>query len=463
MSNKKPSETTPNEGRAGADGVPQSDGLNRRGLLRMAAASAGLAAVGGTVLTACGGGEDATTVDGRKEPLAGGPKPPITTPTITCAPNGTDGKHVIDVTVCAPAGGTGLPAGFSVQWMTCDAFNNGTTVTDPVTFVTTTINLPGQWPADSDAAAAAGVLCKSSFSGNANQTKYNLAAGACLTVYAGSFSIEADPNNPDNNPSLGYSTSCPGPLECDTCYVFRAFGHATSKLIRSAFSLNCESTTNACNVVVNHFTGCTKTQGYFGSNAKPDGSPPANGAWDAVGCAITALRGSAVIGGASRSATFTTVAAIAAYLPGGGSSGALVPSPTTNPTNTTASGGGTLAAQALTLTLNIAVSGNCANNCAAGNYPAGFGDAYICGVTIATALTDSSTFSATFAAWVNGKQVKDVLAEANNILNGTATAGLSASELNDLCTRLNESFDGTPCCGATYFGSGHLFVGGCPA
>jgi hypothetical protein len=326
-----------------SEAEPISNPLSRRDFLKIAGVAAGAAAasqIPGSVLAAAG-----------PKP----PKPPITTPTITCAPNGTDGTSVIDIRVCAPSGGTGLPAGFSVQWMTCDAFDNGTTIPNPLgpSYPDIVINYPGQWPADSDAAAAAGVLCKSSFSGNAHDTQYNLAAAQCKTVYAGTFSNEADPNNPDNNPSLGYSTSCPGPLDCDTCYVFRAFGHATSTYKRSEYSLNCESTTDACEEL-------------------HDGI-------DDASC----------------------------------------------------------------------------------NPPTGSG--------CATPLTASTVFPAGSAALVNGKTVQQILDEANNVLNGgTPTLGLTASQLNDLCTRLNESFDGGEgtdgtCCGATYFGLGHLFVGGCPA
>ena len=396
--------------------------LNRRDFLKIAGIAAGAAAVSGAIP---GGILDA----------AG--KPPVTTPTITCAPNGTDGKNVIDVTVCAPYPGTGLPAGFSVQWMTCDDFENGTVY-----------NLPGAWPTDSDAAAAAGVLCKASFSGNAKETIYNLAAGNCLTVYAGSFSNGQDPNNPDNNPSQGYSTTCSGPLECDTCYVFRAFGHATSKLNRSAFSLKCDSTTNLCEEGLNPFSGCTKSQGYFKNYVQHKAE---------IDCAVANLGSNNPINGVS----FTSGAQAAAYL---GDTGPGSPS--------------TLKKQLLALALNIAVSdGGCANYCSStcvknqdGSvtgceaYPAGFGNAVLCGIVDGvTPFKAPATFPVGSAAALNGQTVNQVF----DTVNGGGTYGLSVGDLTTLLDLLNLAFhenDTNPgCCGPSDFGANHLFVGSCPA
>src|SRR5262245_41268903 len=43
----------------------------------------------------------------------------IDPPSIECAGSSSD---YIDIQVCAPSGGTGLPAGFTLQWMTCADF-----------------------------------------------------------------------------------------------------------------------------------------------------------------------------------------------------------------------------------------------------------------------------------------------------------------------------------------------------
>jgi hypothetical protein len=365
--------------------------LSRRDFLKIAGVAAGAAAV-------------STAIPGGVLDAAG--KPPVTQPTISCVPNGTDGASVIDVTVCAPAGGTGLPAGFSVQWMTCDDYAaNG-----------------NAWFASDDPR-----LCKASFSGNTSGTTYNLAAGTCLTVFAGSFEL--------NNPQ-GYSTTCEGPLDCDTCYVFRAFGHATSKLNRSADSTNCESTTDDCPAT--GFTGCTKSQGYFRNAGSTDGTDD---------CAVANLGANNPVNGV----TFTSGAQAAAYLAqtGPGSPSALQK-------------------QLLGLALNIAVSdGGCTNYCDGvdnGPYPAGFGAAVICGIVDGvTPLTGTSTFPTGSAAALNGQTVDQVF----DTVNGSGTYGLSTGNLTALLDLLNLSFDVHPlddgtCCGASTFGQNHLFVGSCP-
>jgi hypothetical protein len=137
-----------------------------------------------------------------------GKKEAMDTPQISCA-GGTQVSR--SVTICAPGSGTGLPAGFSLQWMTCDAYAaNG-----------------NQWFDSEDLR-----LSKASFSGNANASRYNLAPGQCVTVNIGDFLFDA-----------GASTNSSGNLTCGTCYVFRAFGHATNTLDRSAFTndLNCST------------------------------------------------------------------------------------------------------------------------------------------------------------------------------------------------------------------------------
>lgn len=149
----------------------------------------------------------------------------ITTPVITC---GNSTQTSIELQVCAPTGGTGLPAGFSIQWMSKAAYAaNG-----------------NQWYASEDDR-----LCKASFSGNANLSRYNVAAGECVTVRVGDFLLDE-----------GASTNCGDILTCETEYVFRAFGHATNTLNRSDFTnppLSCS--TRKCGT-----TGpCTYTQGYW--------------------------------------------------------------------------------------------------------------------------------------------------------------------------------------------------------
>lgn len=157
-------------------------------------------------------------------------------PTITCA-----GSTEAGITVTVTAGSEGAAAGFSLQWMTKEDFDlNG-----------------GMWYASDDPR-----LCKSSYSGNAGGAKnpdtnpWSLGAGDSVDVLLG-----------DNFDEIGYSTTCPGDLLCDTTYVIRAFAHATGSFQRSDFTGNLECSTLDCE-------GCTFTQGYWKTHG-PEGCNPA--------------------------------------------------------------------------------------------------------------------------------------------------------------------------------------------
>lgn len=150
------------------------------------------------------------------------PKPKMSTPTLSCA---TSTQVSIEITFTA--GATGAPAGFSLQWMTAAAYAaNG-----------------NQWASSDDPG-----LCKGSFSGNANLSRYNLGPGESVTVRVGEFLF-------DN----GASTNCGDALVCGTAYVFRAFAHANSSLQRSEFTSNLTCSTLSCTTS----EGCTYTQGYW--------------------------------------------------------------------------------------------------------------------------------------------------------------------------------------------------------
>jgi len=127
------------------------------------------------------------------------------------------GETSIEVTVCAPKEGgrsTGDPAGFSLQWMSCDDFAaNG-----------------DRWAGSDDPR-----LCAASFSGNARGSRYELAPGACVTVNVGDLVLDA-----------GASTSCNDALSCGTCEVFRAFAHATRTLQKSGFTNDLTASTTEC-------------------------------------------------------------------------------------------------------------------------------------------------------------------------------------------------------------------------
>ncbi|QIX62406.1 fimbrillin family protein [Hymenobacter lutimineralis] len=120
----------------------------------------------------------------------------LSTPTLSQA---FTNKTFIGVQVTA--GATGAPAGFSLQWMTAADFAAS----------------GGVW---NDALA-----CKASFSGNARDSRYALAAGESAVVNVGSLLL-------DN----GASASCTDALACGTTYVFRAFAHAEKSSKRSAFT-----------------------------------------------------------------------------------------------------------------------------------------------------------------------------------------------------------------------------------
>jgi hypothetical protein len=149
-------------------------------------------------------------------------KTKLDAPAITCS--GAT-QVSIDLQVCA--GATGAPAGFSIQWLTAAALAaNG-----------------GNWLSSDDPG-----LCKASFSGNANLSRYNLGADECVIVEVGDFLFDE-----------GASTNCGEVLQCGTDYVFRAFAHATSALQRSDFTGNRTCTTLSCG----HEESCTLTQGYW--------------------------------------------------------------------------------------------------------------------------------------------------------------------------------------------------------
>jgi hypothetical protein len=199
----------------------QKSALGLRSLLLIAVA--GLAAVG-TLSVAIGAG----------------PKPKLGTPTISCS-SATPAS--ITLQVCG--GATGAPAGFSIQWMTLADF---------------TAN--GGWYSSDDPR-----LCKASFSGNANDSRYILAAGACVEVEIGDFLF-------DN----GASTNCASALHCGTTYVFHSFAHATNSQVKSDWTPNLTCATQACPE-----TCYTLSQGYFRNHVGFDdlGAPVDFSAWPA--------------------------------------------------------------------------------------------------------------------------------------------------------------------------------------
>jgi hypothetical protein len=401
-------------------------------------------------------------------PASAGPKPPFSTPVLSCPEVADD--NTIELGVCA--GLTGAPAGFSVQWLTCDALADGPDGQPGTTDDNT-------WPA-SDAG-----LCKASFSGNANGSAWNLGSNACTSVVIGGLN-DTDP---------GVSFNCNEPLSCETCYVFRAFAHANSSYNRSAFTANHECDTAACDDGgFEPKEYCTRSQGYFGSGnnsrsveagcfgGDPTGvvcpPPPADEPlidlgggvftyhWETTGVCSDVQPGGGVF------LLDTGVAALRTALGGGGASSYF----NGNGNNATNMGtGGGLASQTGALSLNILFSGNPCTEGTLGfpdGYPAGYGDVVLCGFVEGDTFTiDGTPISAATAAALNGQSVSDVLAAANAYLGGNGGVplpyGLStAADLNELVANLNLAFDlkdtdgdeidDAACGGMTAFATDHL-------
>jgi hypothetical protein len=158
---------------------------------------------------------------------------PLGTPTLSAA-----GATQTSIDITFTAGTGGAPAGFSLQWMTLDAYNAN-----------------AGWYLSDDP-----LLCKASFSGvpgyfAGNFNNYTLAAaGDSTQVTVGDLTFDQ-----------GASTSCNGPLVCGTTYVFHAFSHAVPKTSwkRSDFSADLSATTVSCTPPPE---GCTLTQGYWSTH-----------------------------------------------------------------------------------------------------------------------------------------------------------------------------------------------------
>lgn len=152
----------------------------------------------------------------------------------------------------------------------------------------------------------------------------------------------------------------------------------------------------------------TYTQGGWG--ATPSGTNP--GALLQAKFSSVYSTGKVQIGGLKK-LTFTSAAAIAAFLPQGGTASKLT-ADATNPTSTSA---GVLAGQVLALQLSVDFSNK-------GFLPAGLGSLKVASGDLA------------------GQTVTQVLATANAVLGGAALpSGLTYSELNAVVDAINNNFD----------------------
>jgi hypothetical protein len=390
----------------------------------------------------------------------------LATPVISCA---SSTGNTIELTVCA--GATGAPTGFSVQWVTCAELALGPDG-QPGT------SDDGTWYASNDPR-----LCKASFSGNANNSNWNLDPNQCIDIVIGGLN-DADP---------GVSFNCNDPLDCETCYVFRVFAHATKTRQRSDFTPNLECTTDACEPTgFEDGDHCTRSQGYFSSGNDSRAAEIACFGGDPNGASCTSTSGTPIvtIGGGTYTYTWTTtgtcvdvqpgpgvflmdsgLANLRTAMGGGGTSGFF----TANGSNATSMGtGGGLASQTAALTLNLAIAGygQCAASGCTDGSAGSYGDAVLCNWAEGdTFKNDGTPISAATAAALNGQTVSDVLAAANAFLGGNGAVPLpyalsSAAELNELVAALNLAFDlrdwdgdgldNCACGGMTAFAESHL-------
>jgi hypothetical protein len=131
-------------------------------------------------------------------------------------------------------------------------------------------------------------------------------------------------------------------------------------------------------------------------------------------------------------------AAVEAYLPAGGTNGALTANLTDPPKNTTPPGH--LGGDILALALNVDLGASNLSTCSLGH----FGDLHICGTGTA----------------FDGMTVADFLSAANTAVGGGALpSGFTFNGLSDFATHLNVSFQQ---CHETGFAKNHLVDGPCP-
>jgi hypothetical protein len=158
---------------------------------------------------------------------------------------------------------------------------------------------------------------------------------------------------------------------------------------------------------------CSFSQGGFGGPGAP---------YDLLAANFVAIYPSGVEvgipGAGGSSMTFTSAAAVQAYLPAGGSANKL----TADINNPTSTASGQFGGQVLALKLNIALSDAVATS-------PGLGDLYYC-----NGAGDS----------LSGMTVRQILAAAETALGGGALpAGYTYATLAGLCKNLDESFDQT--------------------
>ncbi|HEY6193855.1 MAG TPA: hypothetical protein VI504_02345 [Candidatus Eisenbacteria bacterium] len=187
------------------------------------------------------------------------------------SPSGTN-----TITLKVEAGASGAPAGFSLQWISADAFeaNGG----DPFNPNADLKGSDAAWQAAWDSGTP---ICKMSFSGqpsfngNVDVTHWELSGGQFVQIQIGDLAFFDETGNVlSGPPAVGFSTNVDPEdpagcgLLCGTSYVFRAFAHAgghqrsgggSTIRGRSDFSYVTCSTAFTCG-------GCVHTQGFWSTH-----------------------------------------------------------------------------------------------------------------------------------------------------------------------------------------------------
>lgn len=170
-------------------------------------------------------------------PRPGQSPSPSPAPTVAPVTISYETSAASNIAISVTAGGSGAPAGFSMQWMTLADY----------------VALGNQWPVNSEVPnAQAPSFCKANFSGivrSSGCVPYNLRPGQNVTVVIG------DDNLYDN---CSVSSPCSGgPLLCNTAYVFRATALDATGQLRVSDTITCA--TMSCV----RGSSCTYSQGYW--------------------------------------------------------------------------------------------------------------------------------------------------------------------------------------------------------
>ena len=153
-------------------------------------------------------------------------------PSVACA-----GATSLSIALQICAGASGAPGGFSIEWTTAAAFRAG-----PDGVLGTGDD--NSWP-DADEAA----ICTASFKWQAQFSRRELRPNQCVTVEIGQLLDDS-----------GAATTCSGPLQCGSNYVFRSSARGTTVHAGAPLSADIRCGTLSCLPAA---SGCTVTAVYW--------------------------------------------------------------------------------------------------------------------------------------------------------------------------------------------------------